>query len=366
MRKIFVIMAVLVALAPRCLAQDKALMADYQSQLQALFEQVYTAPTDNERYHANELALQLLAEALGQENSIKWQWDFGSRVSVLTAPDKKFRIFTWPVVNDDGEYECFGFVQSLDEKKDEYDVYPLYDKSQEIVNRQEDLLTHDNWFGTVYQELITTTYEGKTYYTLLGSCVVDALTQRKVIEPICFKSTHSQPQFGQNLFRKERNIRRVVLEYTTKAMVSLSYEEQFIRTVEHIRAKRTGTGGRSSYGRSRRSARRGKGRPSRVVATAARTAAAQNERVTSGPSTKTTDKKYRMIIFDEVAPQIAGMEGLFQYYVPSGVELAYVFVNGRWELREGAQGRVNNKRLNQDFDKPMAKKAPAYRVENRE
>jgi hypothetical protein len=43
-----------------------------------------------------------------------------------------------------------------------------------------------------------------------------------------------------------------------------------------------------------------------------------------------------------------------------------VFVNGRWELREGAQGRVNNKRLNQDFDKPMEKKAPAYRVENRE
>ena len=67
-----------------------------------------------------------------------------------------------------------------------------------------------------------------------------------------------------------------------------------------------------------------------------------------------------MIIFDEVAPQIVGMEGLYQYYVPSGVELAYMFVNGRWELREGAQGRQTDKRLNQDFDKPMEKKAPAY------
>ncbi len=334
-------------------------MADYQSQLQALFEQVYTAPTDNERYHANESALQLLSEALGQEDSFKWQWDFGSRVSVLTAPDKKFRIFTWPVVNDEGEYECFGFVQSLDEKKDEYDVYPLYDKSQEIVNRQEDLLTYDNWFGSVYQELIVTSYEGKTYYTLLGWCGVDALTQRKVIEPICFKSTRSQPQFGQNLFRKERNIRRVVLEYTNKAMVSLRYEEQFIRTVERIRAKRKG-GGRGGLFRPK-SPYRG-----RAAATAARTSRAQNERVTSGPTTKTTDKKYRMIIFDEVAPQISGMEGLYQYYVPSGVELAYIFVNGRWELCEGAQGRVNNKRLNQDFDKPMEKKSPAYQLGARE
>ncbi len=354
MRKIFVILAVLVALAPRCLAQDKAMMADYQSQLQALFEQVYTAPTDNERYHANEAALQLLGEALGQENSIKWQWDFGTRVSVLTAPDKKFRIFTWPVVNDEGEYECFGFVQALDEKKEEYDVYPLYDKSEEIVNRQEDLLTYDNWFGSVYQELITTTYEGKTYYTLLGWCGVDALTQRKVIEPIYFKSTHSQPQFGQNLFRKERNIRRVVLEYTNKAMVSLRYEEQFIRTVERIRAKRKG-GGRGGLFRPPSPYKRG-----RAAATAARTSRAQDERVTSGPTIKTTDKKYKMIIFDEVAPQILGMEGLYQYYVPSGVELAYIFVNGRWELREGAQGRQTDKRLNQDFDKPMEKKAPAY------
>lgn len=339
-------------------------MADYQAQLQALFEEVYTAPTDNQRYHANESALQLLGEALEQEGSFKWQWDFGSRVSVLTAPDKKFRIFTWAVVNDEQEHECFGFVQSLDEKEDKYDVYPLYDKSQEIVNRQEDLLTHDNWFGTVYQELITTTHDGKTYYTLLGWCMVDALTQRKIIEPVCFKSGRSQPQFGQNVFRKERNLRRVVLEYTTKAMVTMRYEEQYVRTVERVRAKRKG-GGRSGYAASRRPPKRGKKRTSRVVATAARTAAAQSERVTSRPSTKTIDKKYKMIIFDEVAPQISGMEGLYHYYVPSGVELAYLFVNGRWELREGAQGRVNDKRLNQDFDKPMEKRAPAYRVGGR-
>lgn len=370
MKRLLSLIAALIALSFNLMAQDKALMANYQTQLQGLFDDVYNAPTDNQRYHANEVALELFREALDQENSIKWQWDFGTRVSVLTSSDKKFRIFTWPVVNDMGEYECFGLIQALDEKENEYVVYSLIDRSQDIVNRQEDLLSPDNWFGAVYQELITTTYDGRTFYTLLGWSGVDNLTQRKVIEPVCFKSGRSLPQFGQNIFKKERNLRRIVLEYTHNAMVTLRYEEQFVRTVERLRAKRAGVQ-KPQYGRQPYPPRKGgkkgkknKKRTSRVVATAARTSQAQSERVTSGPTTKTKDEKLKMIIFDEVGPQVPGMEGLFQYYVPSGVELAYVFVDGKWVLREGAQGRVNDKKLNKDFDKPIKKDAPAYNVEH--
>ena len=201
-----------VVLCPWVSAQDKALMANYQSELQQLFVEVYSAPTDNQRYLASESAVKLLTEALAVENSFRWQWDFGTKVSVLTSPDKKFRIFTWPVVNDAGEYECFGLVQALNERTKEYDVYELHDRSEDIINRKEEVLSPDRWFGAVYQELIITTYEDHTYYTLLGWNGVDNLTQRKIIEPICFKSGGSQPQFGQNLFRKESNIRRVVLE----------------------------------------------------------------------------------------------------------------------------------------------------------
>ena len=365
MRKVISYIVFLLAVVPCVSAQNKELMSDYQSQLQSIFEEVYNAPTDNQRYHANEAALQLFSEALAEDNSFRWQWDLGNRVSVLTSSDKKFRIITWPVVNDDGEYECFGFVQALNEKTDKYDVYVLNDKSQYIVNRQEDLLSPDNWFGAVYQELITTSHEGKNYYTLLGWNGVDNLTQRKIIEPVCFKSGGSMPQFGQNLFRKERNLRRVVLEYTNNAMVNLWYEEQTVRTVEHIRAKRKGPSRGPAYSRpSNRRGKKGKGRSrrSRVLETAARTSSAVRERVSSGPTEKVTDKKMKMIIFDEVTPQIVGMEGLYQYYVPSGTELAYVFVDGKWEMRQGAQGRVTDKKLNKDFDKPIEKSAPSYQV----
>ena len=75
---------------------------------------------------------------------------------------------------------------------------------------------------------------------------------------------------------------------------------------------------------------------------------------------KTKDHKEKMIIFDEVEPQIKGMEGLFQYYIPSGVELAYVWVDGKWEQRTGVQGRLEDKRLNKTFE-PLPKSTPSYK-----
>ena len=130
------------------------------------------------------------------------------------------------------------------------------------------------------------------------------------------------PQFGAAVFRRERNLRRIVLEYTNDAMVHLAYEQQTIQDVKHERVKVKGT---NRY---------------RTI-------------------DKVKEHKERVIIFDEVEPQVAGMEGLFQYYVPSGVELAYAFIDGKWELRSGAQGRLKDKKLNKPFE-PIQKDAPSY------
>ena len=302
-------------------AQDKAKMQDYQSRLSSLFIRVAEAPTDNERYLASEEAVQLLAEALDEEDSEEWKWSLPQYVSVLTSPDKLFRIFTWAVVRDNGEFECFGAVQFYNEKEEVYEHLLLNDKSEEIMNREESVLAADQWLGAVYQDLIQTTTSSHTYYTLLGWNGVDNLTERKIIEPVYIRN--GVPQFGAPLFRRMRNQRRVVLEYSNDAVVNLRYETQTVEEVEHKREKVKGT---NRY----------------------RTVEIKKEH------------KETMIIFDEVEPQIPGMEGLFQYYVPSGTELAYAFVDGKWELRNGAQGRLTDKKLNKDFE-PLPKEAPAYK-----
>lgn len=324
MKKILSLL-ILATLSTVVFAQDKAVMGRYEDQLNALFERVQNAPTDNERYLANEQAVQTFIEALKEEDSQKWNWKFSNYVSVLRSPDKVFTIITWPVVKDNGEYECFGFVQSKGEDSDgdeEWHIYELHDMSDEIINREESLLDPDSWLGSVYQELIQTSFEGKNYYTLLGWNGCSMLTQRKVIEPITINSRTGKPQFGQALFRRDKNRRRIVLEYNNEAMVNLNYEQQLSISKENVRVKKDG----------------------RMVS-----------------SQVSHETKEQMIIFDELEPQVAGMEGLFQYYVPSGREMAYVFVNGRWELREDAQGRLTDKKLNKEF-KPIEKKKPAYQT----
>ena len=301
-------------------AQDKALMQRYQEHLSALFMRVATAPTDNERYLASEQAVQTLTNALEEDGSERWKWQLPTVASVLTSPDGQLRIFTWAVVRDNGEFECFGAVQFYNDREEEYQYLLLNDKSEEIMNREESVLSASNWFGAVYQDIIQTSHAGKTYYTLLGWNGVDNLTERKIIEPVVLRG--GVPQFGAPLFRRERNLRRVVLEYRNDAMVNLSYEEQFVEEVQRDRVKVKGS---NRY---------------RTVE-------------------KRKQHKEKMIIFDEVEPQIAGMEGLFQYYVPSGLELAYAFVDGKWELRNGAQGRLKDKKLNKAFE-PLPKSAPAY------
>ena len=256
-------------------------MQSYQARLSALITKVAEAPTDNERYLASEEAVQLLAEALEEEDSEEWRWQLPSYVSVLTSPDKLFRIFTWAVVRDNGEFECFGAVQFYNEKEEYYEHLLLHDKSEEIMNREESVLYADQWLGAVYQDIIQTTSGSHTYYTLLGWNGVDNLTERKIIEPVYIRN--GVPQFGAPLFRRMRNQRRVVLEYSNNAVVNLSYETQYVQEVERKREKVKGTNRYQTV-------------------------------------EKVKEHKEQMIIFDEVEPQVPGMEGLFQYYVPSGID----------------------------------------------
>ena len=137
-----------------CAAQNRDVMSAYQRNMQPLLVKIPSAPTDHARYNANEMFVQMFEEALHVDESIEWTWDFGTTVSVLTSNDRQFRIITWPVVRDNGEYECFGFVQSYNSKTEEYDVYVLHDKSDEMISVNEQVLDPDNWSGSVYQELI--------------------------------------------------------------------------------------------------------------------------------------------------------------------------------------------------------------------
>ena len=313
-------------------AQNKEMMAGFQTDMNNLFEQVFTAPTDNERYNANEQLLVVMEEALLQPKSFDWKWELRKGVSVLTSDDDKFRIFTWAVVRDDGDMECFGYIQVLNENADVYEISVLNDMSDEIFNADETPLTETNWFGCIYTDLITTKYDGKYFYTLLGWNGGDAIMQYRVIEPVYFKRNSTRPSFGQMIFRNgkdaNKNLRRIILRYGKDANINLKYDDQFVVTKERIKVKQDG-------------------------------------RMVNQELEKETPQ--RMIVFDKVGPRVQGMEGLYQYYVPTGEECGYLFDKGRWVLKPNVHCKLDkNKKLDViiDNDTPSnyQKAEPRYRV----
>ena len=207
MRPITVLLLMLAASLPSAIAQNREQMALHQQRLAELLVLTASAPTDNERYLASEQAVGELSAALEEEESEHWKWQLPKVASVLTSPDGLLRIFTWAVVRDNGEFECFGAIQYYNDREEEYQYSLLNDKSEEIMNREESLLSPENWFGAVYQELIQTSHGGKTFYTLLGWNGVDNLTERKIIEPVILRG--GVPQFGAPLFRREYKAWRV-------------------------------------------------------------------------------------------------------------------------------------------------------------
>ena len=300
MKKMLLLALLHVMISSSVCGQDKDAMGRHQRVLKTLFTRVEGAATDNERYLASEEAMQQLLAALDEESSQRWRWELGDYVSVLTSGDGKLRVFSWAVVRDDGEFECFGVMQYYDEREEEYRHTVLTDKSDEIVNREETVLDASHWLGAVYQSLIETRAGDRTYYTLLGWNGVDNLTERKIVEPVTLRG--GRVQFGAPIFRRERNLRRIVLEYSNEAVVNLSYGDRVIQTVERKREKVRGT------------------KRHRTVE-------------------KVKERKERVILYDEVEAQVAGMEGLFEWYYPSGTEVAWQWVDSKWQRVEGAQGR---------------------------
>ena len=309
-------------------SQDKDLMRKYEAGLDTLFTKVFNEPTDNERYNANEQAIALLAEALAEHKAFDWEWNLlKGRLSILASKDKRIKVFTWAIVRDNGEYECFGLMQVEDEKNREYDVITLVDKSSTIINPEESVLAANNWYGVVYSDLITTKYEDKIYYTLLGWSGNNQIYQRKVIETLSFKPFSTDPIFGQKIFHRihlrknvDKDRRRVIFEYSKKGNIMLAYGNQ-----HYVESKRIKT---------------------------SRTAPAKIEE---------TVFKVSMIVFDELEAPIEGMAELPQYNLPSGVVSGYLFEKNKWVFKKDLTLRQKKNKILDNLNQ-YKKTRPPYEV----
>jgi hypothetical protein len=196
----------------------------YIDSLKTLSFNVINSPGEPERYNANYTMVKTLVNALKLPNSFNLSFDSLKTISVLTSPDRRFRIFTWHVMNQDGSYRYYGTVQ-MNNPSGKLQMFPLIDHSHTYKKPQDTTMTNSNWYGSQYYKIIPVVHNvSSPYYILLGWKGNNVKSTKKVIEVISFKG--GTPTFGMPVFEgdKERlGKKRIVFEYNRQVSLLLNY-----------------------------------------------------------------------------------------------------------------------------------------------
>ena len=179
------------------------------------------------RFAAVRKFIPTLVKALKHDFSYDYSFERLQSISIQTAPDNSFRIFTWQLYVDVNEYRYYGAIQMNDEK---LKLYPLQDRSFEINGNLEQLmLKPDRWYGSVYYNLKSVDIKGQAHYLLFGYDRNELFRKRKILDVLTF--TAEGPVFGAPIIPLDtlgKNFKhRLILEYSAEAVVRLNYDEVY-------------------------------------------------------------------------------------------------------------------------------------------
>lgn len=303
----------LCSLFNRLQSQNIYLFRPYEDTLKKLSNVIFNGKTDSLKFSANNKFLKTFIRALGEDNSCKFPFDSILTVSKLVAPDNSFRIFTWTLIKENGNYKYFGLIQFLSDKNYK-NIIKLKDKSDSIAKPENTVLTDNNWYGAVYYKIIDEKYKRKHYYTLLGWKGSNLMSRKKLIEVLTFDA-NDKPVFGGNYFKTNlAEPKRIIFEYSSDAVMSLKYEQQSYNKIK----------GQSIYAYDKIDNFMKRHKNNNF----------------SSPTPKSKKIKAWMIVFDRLMPLNPGLEGQYQFYVPSVDYVdGLIFRNGMWRMIEDIDAR---------------------------
>lgn len=168
-----------------------------------------------------------LVRALKVPNSFHYKFDRLKNVSIQYPQDSSFRIFTWQLYVDKDDYRYYGAIQM---NTPELKLYPLIDRSANVTDMEQEILSADKWYGAVYYNLKECKNSQGKYYLLFGFDGYQFFNKRKLIDVLTF-GKDGKPVFGAPIFvnaekdKPTRTKKRVFLEYSAASSVKLNYDE---------------------------------------------------------------------------------------------------------------------------------------------
>lgn len=202
------------------------------------------------RYADNASFTKLLKRIISEQN--KWNAYQGNLdsvlfISTLNSSDGIVKLISWDIPLKGGgvEYSCL--VWKKDKKN--YSLTELDDQqatfSKRVVHKT---ITDKTWYGAMYFEMIPVKGKKENYYLLFGINKSNPLTRHKVIDVLTFNSTGGVV-LGKDVFKmKSKTQKRVLVSYSPKAHVSLTYEPKKNRVVyDHLIPEKSYLVGKFQY-----------------------------------------------------------------------------------------------------------------------
>ncbi len=166
-----------------------------------------------------------LEEALSMKGAFDHPFTNLQTIGKIYSDDRLVRIITWNTQYEDKSHDFHGFIMKKDERRNKVHLVELNRVQQHFGMIRDQSVTHENWYGCLYYDIIDVKKRNKTYYTLLGYDPNNQRSSIKLIDALYF--TGKFPNFGYPLFETENGYsRRVIFEHSNQATMSLRFDQQ--------------------------------------------------------------------------------------------------------------------------------------------
>lgn len=231
MKKILIFIVLAVCGVCQSYAQEKtgvfseegqAFLKEMEDTLALLAYAVINDSLPEHRFGACREMIPKLVRALKVENSFRYPFERLKSVSIQYPQDSSFRIFTWQLYVDKDDYRYYGALQM---NTPELKLFPLIDRSFQVTGEEHAELSPEEWYGSVYYNLLDVDGPNGKYYLLFGFDGYSFFRKRKLIDVLSFQD--GKPLFGAPVFVHEGGQRkhRVVREYSAEVSTRCNYDE---------------------------------------------------------------------------------------------------------------------------------------------
>ncbi|HPW67003.1 MAG TPA: hypothetical protein PLY32_05380 [Salinivirgaceae bacterium] len=160
------------------------------------------------------------------EESFNYPFDtLKNMITCLYSDDKTCRIINWNIPRRDASYIYFCYIQHYDKENNKLTTTKLTDCHDNIEKAEHSILKHDNWYGTLYYEIVPTLVDKKEIvYVLLGWEGYSLYATKKIIDVMRFKN--GKPYFGYEIFQTPSGKKsRVIFTYNYRAKMKLGWDK---------------------------------------------------------------------------------------------------------------------------------------------